>query len=188
MMESESCPTPRTGSCSKPWLLSHRLMSCPPNPLCPEYLYKFVSLFFRCWVYCLWRLEWDPGICIFSPRVQERETETRPCVIDPPWIWKKIWKTLQATQPLFLCNLYISSRNPKAAHIHSSRHLNLKARASVTMPAVLDDMEPQQWSESLPWVLKTVGIQHKETSSLWARKKELLSLSAAAVRMYIMLM
>lgn len=183
MMESESCPTPRTGSCSKPWLLSHRLMSCPPNPLCPEYLYKFVSLFFRCWVYCLWRLRMRSWyLHFFASSTGKRNWNASLCY------WSTMDLTLQATQPLFLCNLYISSRNPKAAHIHSSRHLNLKARASVTMPAVLDDMEPQQWSESLPWVLKTVGIQHKETSSLWARKKELLSLSAAAVRMYIMLM
>ena len=43
-----------------------------------------------------------------------------------------------------------SLRNLEAASIHSYRHLKVKALACSPMPAVLGDMELQQWSESFP--------------------------------------
>lgn len=97
--------------------------------------------------------------------------------------WSTMDLTLQATQPLLLCNLYISSRIPKAAHIHSSRHLKLKARASLTMPAVLDDMEPQQWVPPLSvedWRYSTQTDQH----FLGKRNIQFLSLSAGAEQIW----
>ncbi|KAI4822269.1 hypothetical protein KUCAC02_007828 [Chaenocephalus aceratus] len=60
-----------------------------------------------------------------------------------------MYLTLQATRPSMLCNQYKSLRSLKAADFHSYRHLNLRAQACLTMPAVLDGMEPQQWSERL---------------------------------------
>ncbi|KAF3846630.1 hypothetical protein F7725_003708 [Dissostichus mawsoni] len=59
-----------------------------------------------------------------------------------------MYLTLQATRPSMLCNQYKSLRSLKAADFHSYRHLNLKTQACLTMPAVLDGMEPQRWSES----------------------------------------
>lgn len=91
--------------------------------------------------------------------------------------------TLQATQPLLLCNLYISSRIPKAAHIHSSRHLKLKARASLTMPAVLDDMEPQQWVPPLSVEDCRYSTQ-TDQHFLGKRNIQFLSLSAGAEQIW----
>lgn len=91
-------------------VFSHRLMYCPPNPICLEYFYEFVLLFLRSCVDCFYSFDGlQTKILFASFGLEHRKEELKGL----PVCWSDMHPTLQATQPSLLCNWSIPWGIPK---------------------------------------------------------------------------